>query len=140
MNKLCHRMNNIGKSKVTEELQDIKNVKILIDKKCTTIADRMCKIILEIKKLKTTVDIACENKKIANDSLELLEYMKTNFANMTETQYTFRDKINKLENTIDQLMAYANIKSKEVEILEELIINQNLTIDSYKKSMKRIEK
>lgn len=133
-------MNNVDKPKVTEELQDLKNIKILMDKKCTTISDRMSEIILEIKKLKTTVEIACENKKMANDSLELLEYMKTDFANMTENQHIFRDKTNKLENTIDQLMVYTNIKSKEVETLEELIINQNLTIKSYKKSMKHIEK
>lgn len=100
----------------------------------------MGEFILEIKKLKTTVEIARENKKMANDSLESLEYMKKNLANKTENQHIFHDKINKLENTIDRLIAYVNIKSKEVETLEELIFNQNLTIDSYKKSMKRIEK
>lgn len=134
-----NRVNNVYKWKVTKKLEDLKNCKIILDK-TTTIDSRMEEVILEVKKLKTGVEIACENRKMMNDLRELLKYMKEQYdVYITENQQNFIDKINKLQNEMDQLKAYANIKTKEAQTLEEIVNNQNLSINSYKKSVERVE-
>lgn len=139
INKMRNRVNNVYKWKETKKSEDLKNCKILLDK--TTIIDsRMDEVILEVNNLKTGVEIACENRKMMNDLRELLKYMKEQHdLYITENQQNFIDKINKLQNEIDQLKAYANIKTKEAHTLEEIVNNQNLSISSYKKSIERVE-
>lgn len=134
-----NQVDNVYKWKVTKKAEDLKNCKILLDK-TITIDNRMNEVILEVNNLKTGVEIACENRKMMNDLRELLKYMKEQHdVYITENQQTFIDKINKLQNEIDQLKAYANIKTKEAHTLEEIVNNQNLSIDSYKKSIERVE-
>jgi len=55
---------------------------------------------------------------------------------ITESQRLFNEQTNNLEDEIKQLKANVNIKTKEVSSLEELVIIQNLSIESYKKSLK----
>lgn len=136
---MCTRINNVCKLKVTKELENLKNCKILMDK-TTTIDNRLDEVLLEVKNLKLWVGHACENKKMINDLKELLEYVKQQHEmHIIENQQNFDDKIYKLQNELDQLKAYANIKMKESDSLEEIIVNQNHTISSYKESMKSVE-
>lgn len=69
--------------------------------------------------------------------MELLKCMKEQYSlQITESQRLFNEQTNNLEDEIKQLKANVNIKTKEVSSLEELVIIQNLSIESYKKSLK----
>jgi len=105
--------------------------------KITEIDNRISQVILEVNDLKTAAKDEIENKKCMNDMMKLLKYMKEQHSlEITEKQQHFNEQTNKLEGDIEQLKANVNIKTKEFNSLEELVIIQNFSIDSYKKSLK----
>lgn len=119
--------------------EDSKNFDLLMDK-TDDIVGRVDLLASEVNNLKMAVKSACVNKKNVTDTLELVEYVKElHQLQIDETQRHLTEHVNRFKDEIDRLKGYADAKAREVDMLEELVINQTTYIDSYEKSMKRVE-
>lgn len=105
---------------------NILSILTLLTDKITDINDHISHFTLEATNLKAMVQDACGNKKIIEDTIEILDYMK--------------EKLLELQRSYDELKAYSYIKNKEIDALEERSMNQKLCMDTYVKSMKNVEK
>ncbi|XP_026806180.1 uncharacterized protein LOC113549194, partial [Rhopalosiphum maidis] len=138
--------------KVKNEMEEIRNRKIkkeLENNVCfKTIFDKMAGIHSHINRFKVIVngleaaiEEACDNKKIMTEIMELSEYMKNQYnLQITENQWHFTEQTSNHTSEIDQLNAYVDIKTKEVDELEKRTADQQLSIDFYQKLLKRVEK
>lgn len=122
----------------TKETDVLNNFKFLTDK-ITEINTRLNNFTSEATNLKTTVEDACEKKEVMKDMLQLMEYMKEQFLQISENQSRFTEQIRKYEDEIDQLKAYADIKTREIDVLEERAENQKMCLETFENSIKKIE-
>jgi len=124
--------------KITKELENAAYFKAIVDKmiEIHSHIDRFTEV---VNGLKLTLEDACENKETISEIMEVSEYLRSHcFMQVTEDQRNFTEQINKHATEIDQLKTFADIKTKEVDMLKERINEQKLSIDSYEKSMKFI--
>lgn len=139
MDKMSNRLDEICKREITKMSDDSKTIKSLMDK-ITKIDNNIDQVILEIISLKNITKNLYENNTNMNNMIELLKNLNEEHCiQLSEHRQKFIEQTRLLENEIDQLQIYIQIKAKEFDTLTELINNQNQFIDYYEKRMKRVE-
>jgi len=135
-----NEMKKIHNRKIKKELENVICFKTIIDK-MVRIHSHIDNFKVIVNSLETAVEETSENKKIMTEIMELSEYMKNQYClEVTENQLHFTEQISKHVNEIDQLNAYMNIKSKEVDEWEKRITDQQLCITMHQKLLIRVEK
>lgn len=133
-------MKKIHDRKIKKELENVICCKTVIDK-MARIHSHIDNFKVIVNNLETAVEETSENKKIMTEIMELSEYMKNQYCfEVTENQRHFTEQISKHVSEIDQLNAYMNIKSKEVDEWEKRITDQQLCITMHQKLLIRVEK
>lgn len=127
------------KKEITKISEDSKTFKSLMNK-TIKIDSYIDQVLLEINSLKIITENACENNQNLNNMIELLKYLNEQYCiQLSEHRRKFMEQTIIFENEIDQLKIYIQIKTKEFDILMELVNNQNQFIDYYERCMKRVE-
>jgi len=133
-------MKKIHDKKIKKELENVICCKIIIDK-MARIHSHIDNFKVIVNNLETAVEKTSENKNIMTEIMELSEYMKNQYClEVTKNQRHFTEQISKHVSEIDQLNAYMNIKSKEVDEWEKRITDQQLCITMHQKLLIRVEK
>ncbi|XP_025192861.1 uncharacterized protein LOC112592914 [Melanaphis sacchari] len=139
-NKIQNEMEKIHDKKIEKELENAICFKTIIDK-MVGIHSHIDQFKVIVNGLETTIEEIFENKKTIAEIMELCEYMKNQYyLQITENQRQFTEKTSKHVDEINQLNAYVDIKTKEVNDLEKRCIDQQLCIDFHQKLLKRVEK
>ncbi|KAE9544159.1 hypothetical protein AGLY_001338 [Aphis glycines] len=135
-----NEMKKIHDRKIKKELENVIRCKTIIDK-MARIHSHIDNFKVIVNNLETAVEETSENKKIMTEIMELSEYMKNQYCfEVTENQRHFTEQISKHVREIEQLNAYMNIKSKEVDEWEKRITDQQLCITMHQKLLIRVEK
>lgn len=123
---------------ITKKLDNAAYFKAIVDK-MAEIHGHIDQFRVVVEGLKLMLKDACENGETITEIMEVSEYLRAHYAiQVTENQRNFTEQINKQESEINQLKAYSDIKTKEVDTLKKRDRDQKLHIDSYEKSMKCI--
>jgi len=124
--------------KVNKELENAAYFKAIVDK-MVEIHSHIDQFTEVVNGLKLTLKDGCENKETITEIMQVSEYLRAHcFMRVAEDQRNFTEQINKHASEIDQLKTFADIKSKEVDMLRKRANEQKLSIDSNEKSMKYI--
>lgn len=124
--------------KMTKELDNVAYFKAIVDK-MAEIYSHIDQFTVAVKNMKLSLEDSCENKETITDIMDVSEHLRGHYAmQVTESQKKFTEQIKRHKAEMEQLKAYADIKIKEVDTLENRVNDQKLYINSYEKSMKCI--
>lgn len=129
---------NIHNVKITSEFENAGYFNAIVDK-MVEIDKNVDQFIVVVNDLKLMTEDAYENKEIISEIMKVTEYLRAHYAiQVTENQRNFTEQISKHVKKIDQLKAYVDIKTKELDTLKKLFNDQKLCIDFYEKLIENI--